>query len=257
MKKRGQLTIFIIVGVIIIAGVSLFYLISSGKIAKIGGQPGTENMDGFLASCMKDNVIQGVTELSLQGGSLNNPLSTSFKFNDATDPINISYLCYTDADSKPCTNQQPLLFSYFEDNLKQYSQQTVKNCFDSLVSNLGGQGNNVSSSYNDFNVSIKPNLVIININAILTTAKTETQRYDSFQVEIPSNIDETLRVVQDIINTEATSCSYTNFNSLNYPDYDINWYSSLNSSTIYSVRNRQTSDQFNLAVRGCVTPLIS
>lgn len=250
MIKRGQVTIFVIAGILIVAAVAVVILVINGKVPTIG-KPTPSNPEGFLSTCISDNVKQGVNILSEHGGSTNNPLNLNFKFTENSNPISISYLCYSAVNNEECTEKQ-VLFPYFEKNLKGYINDNVKNCFESLVSNLKKQGYGVNDSYEGFNLKIDQKYIDINISAEITAERSVTQRYNGFNLKIPSDIYGMLQTVQGITNTVATTCNFDNYNLIKYPNYDINWSSTVNSSTIFTVRDRNTNSQFNFATRGCV-----
>lgn len=254
VKKRGQVTIFIIVGIIMIGGFIAFFLIFSGKSARVPKESVTANPNSFLATCLINKIRQDINQTAMHGGE--NKLNISFKFDNEENPTRISYLCYENANFLPCVNQVPLLFSYFEGSIKQSSNKDVKKCFDQFISSLKKQGYTVvNQGYNGFQNKIKLGKLVIKINAELTVTKSETKRYQNFEINIPTNIEGVLRVVQDIINKKVTTCRFSYFNLANHPNYDINKYIDSRSSTvIYSVKDRKSKEEFRFAVRGCVIP---
>ena len=254
MKERGQVTIFIILGVALVAGAAVLFAVFSNKAPSLGGQPGPQNMNAYLSTCLQSDVQQGVEALSLEGGSINNSLSTTFQFSNTTPVLNISYLCYTAAfNSTPC-NPPYLLYPFFENNLHDYLSKDVSGCFDSLVSTLKSQGYQVASNYNGFEVYIMPNRIYLNISADVTTNKSSTQRYDSFQAQVPSEVYNMLSLTNDLINQESM-CNLTVSYIFNYPNYQILWYGSSDQSNIFHIVNRQTQEQFNFAVRSCAVQI--
>ena len=252
MRKRGQVTIFIILGVIIVAAaaVAIIVLASRGVIIR---KASSSNPESFLATCLADDVKQGIKILEERGGSTDNPLKVGFKFDDS-QPTNISYLCYSEVNNEPCVEEQ-VLFPYFETNLARYLGDDIQTCFGQLVDNIKKQGYEVQGSYKSSNVSIQTNKVDVNINVEMTLTKSATQRYTSFKISVPSQIHGLLQTTQEILNVVAAKCTFNgNFNAVDYPDYDINSYPTIKESTIYTIQNRQTKDQFNFAAR-CTTSL--
>ena len=256
MKKRGQVAIFIIVGVLIVAGISIFFLVFSNKSPVVPTQQGA-NANSFLSACLANKIRENIDNLSMQGGSLNNPLNVSFKFSSETAPETIGYLCYSGGYYSSCVNQQPMLFPYFENNLKQISDSEVKNCFNQLVSSLKSQGQVTTSSYDNSEYTLYDNKLIINIGAEVTATKTASQEYQNFTVLVPTNMGGILRVAQNIINTVTTTCDFYYALAQNYPNYNIaKYYDSKDSTVIYSVQDKMTGEELRFATRGCVIPLI-
>src|SRR3989338_4569303 len=98
--KRGQITIFIIVGILVVSGVVLFFLYNSNLLPEIGGRQET-NVNAFLNVCLEEKTKEAVEELSLRGGDLNPELHVEFKFMEEGVYRNISYLCYTENKFRP------------------------------------------------------------------------------------------------------------------------------------------------------------
>jgi hypothetical protein len=253
MKKRGQVAIFIILGVLIVAGISVFFLVSSNKPPTSLTQPGV-NVNSFLSTCLTNKIRENINNLSMRGGSLNNPLSVNFEFNGESSPETINYLCYNGGDYSPCVNQQPLLFPYFENNLN-ISDSDVKDCFDQFISNLKSQGQITTSSYNSSDYILYDNKLIINIGAEITTTKASSQEYQNFTVLIPTNMGSILRVAQDVTNKVATTCDFYYALAQNYPNDNIVKYNDLrDAAVIYSIQDKTTNEELKFATRGCVIP---
>ena len=85
-SKRSQVTIFIIVGVLIIAGIALFFLFRQGVIPTIGEKT-TEKPASFLDSCVEEKVRNTINTISEQGGYMKNDLNIKL------DGEEISFLC--------------------------------------------------------------------------------------------------------------------------------------------------------------------
>ncbi|MCH7680743.1 hypothetical protein IID10_15485, partial [candidate division KSB1 bacterium] len=90
-NKSGQLTIFIIVGIFLVASVSLFFLSRAGFIPQLlGGKPET-SANVFLDSCLEEEVDEVIELILRQGGYTENSLYVTFTFTDEGNPEDISY----------------------------------------------------------------------------------------------------------------------------------------------------------------------
>lgn len=256
-KKRGQVTIFIIIGIVIVSAVSLFLLFRGGVIPEIGKARET-NPSAFLDSCIEDKVREAVEVIGLQGGYISNPLHKSFLFKDEESPTDISYLCYNQNDYLPCVNQEPMLIQHLEDEIKSYISDEVNLCFSRLTSSLGRQGYTVDANYEEgnFEVELMPKKVVIEINAELTLTKTgETTKQEDFKISIPSRFYDLIEVVNRIVNGEASSCDFNYvFFIMNNAEFDIDKFKTADSTEIYVIKHEDTNEKFNLAIRGCVIP---
>src|SRR3989344_4678882 len=158
-NSKGQITIFVITAVVIVAIVGLFFIFRTGVIPGIGGGTKETNANAFLSSCIEDKIKESVNLISLQGG-YTEPVSLSvrFKFQEDDAHYNISYLCYTPLSYVPCINQNPLLISHVENEIKNYIFNDFETCFDEMKSGFKRQGFDVApnSKLNNFNVEVMP-----------------------------------------------------------------------------------------------------
>src|SRR3989338_1392512 len=104
MKKRGtrgQLTIFIIVAILVVAIVALLFAFP--KLRTAVGFEKPESPENFIQTCLEDTIKENVELISSQGGSLEP--SPSVEYLDEK----IQYLCYTPQKYQACVVQIPFL----------------------------------------------------------------------------------------------------------------------------------------------------
>lgn len=252
--KKGQVTIFIIIALVIVGGVLLFFMVKGNiKIQTSGG--GDENPNAFLEECLEDPIRESVDLLLLQGGYTNPKLSTEFTFNGESK-INISYLCYTEKDLDGCVAQEPMLFNHLKTEIYDYIKDDVKDCVDSLGTQLDDDGYIVDLTYRDFEINLNPREVDLKIDAeIVLTKSGETTKKENFVVKTPSSIYNLALVVQEVVSREAENCDFNYIAYMFfYPEYKIKKIQLYEGSEIYSINLRGENEKFNLAVRGCVIP---
>lgn len=254
MIKRGQVTIFIIVAVVIVAIIALIFLLKGNVIPAIGGKT-EENPGSFLEVCMEDSIREALELISSQGGYVSNPLNKTFKFEDESEFTDISYICYNQGDYAPCVNQEPMLIQHLKNEIKDYVFDDVNDCFDSLMSSLDRQGYDVEIVERGFDIEFEEGKVIVDIDADVTLTKSgETTIQDDFRVIINSKFYDLAIVVQEVINKEASICEFSHYSIYNYPSLDINSYRTTDSSLIYRIKHLESNEEFKFAVRGCVIP---
>ena len=255
MKKSGQVTIFIIAGILIITAVVFFFLFRQGVIPGIGEKP-EENPGGFLEVCIEDNLIEGIELISSQGGYAENPLNRTFRFSDEKDFTDISYLCYNNNNYLPCINQEPMLIQHLKAEVKNYVLDDVKKCFDNLVLSLGRRGYVVDAAYNGFEVEFAEKKIIIGIDGeIILTKSGETTKQENLEIIIQSRFYDLAVVVQEIVSQEARFCHFEHLGfMLFYPKFNIEKFRTGDGIIIYTVQHKDTQEEFKFAVRGCVIP---
>ena len=253
LNKRGQITIFIILAVLIVAGVVLFFIFKGKSNEKPSSSQETINPESFLKSCIDDKVRETLKTLSYQGGYIKNPLSIKFKF--GSEPFyNISYLCYTSANYLPCAVQQPSLITHIEKEIYNEIKDEMQSCFDNLVDSYGEKDYSVDEKYNNFAVDLVEDRLKINLDATLTLTKTgEVLRKKDFKMNFPTELYDVLFVSNEIISQEAKYCSFNYVGYMMvYQDYEIDKQNAPQETRIYSVTHKITNEKFRFATRSCV-----
>jgi len=272
MNKKGQVTIFIIIGIVLVSIVATFFLFRSGILPSIGGEA-EKNPNAFLQSCLQDKIMDGVKLISIHGGDIEPQLlSIPFKFEANSEPMNISYLCYTSNYYLLCNPQQAMLISHIEEELHNYISEDVADCFNRLGASLEKGGFEADLSYRSFEVNMNDGKIIIPIDAGIVLTKTEeTKKYENFSFIIPSKIYDLAFVAQEIVNAESTNGEFkiddltaypqlVNKNTANeefnynlaYAEFDINKLKTTDSAVVYKIKHIDSKEEFYFAVRGSV-----
>src|SRR3989338_8642552 len=101
-SKRGQMTIWIIVAMVLVLAIVLFFLLR-GEITPKVGEKIEENPKSYIASCVKKNVEEAV-EIMLPHGGFISPEHTKLYNN-----ITVAYLCYNSLYYDLCISEHPIL----------------------------------------------------------------------------------------------------------------------------------------------------
>lgn len=253
MNKRGQLTIFIVAGVLVVGAIAFYFLFRQGLIPAIGG--GREiNPNSFMESCIQDKVNEAVNLILVQGGNTNPKLYKKFKFSNEDKGFNISYLCYNKNSYDRCINQAPMLVDHIETEIKNYIEDDVQICFNKLVENLEKQDYKVDKNYNGFDVKLIFDGVMLLIDGEIGLARNdESLKMQNVGVIIPTNFYELVLIAKSILNSETEYCEF-NVNSymIIYPEIKIDLFKDSIGEKIYTIRNRNIDNYFRFAVRGCI-----
>lgn len=254
-SKRGQITIFIIIALVVVAVISAVILYKRGLLPDIGGTKDI-NPDSFMESCLQKKIKEGINILYDQGGNINPTLYRKFQFTNETKPSNISYLCYTQNYYVPCINQAPMLIQHIKSEIEDYISYDTRSCFDELTSKLEKQKYVVDAKYNGFEIELDPNKVITNIDAeLILTKNDETTDKKGFKVFASSKIYDLSVLVQEIISQEARFCNFEDLGfMILYPEFEIDKFRTGDSTIIYTVGDRETGEKIKFAVRSCIIP---
>jgi len=246
--KRGQVAIFVVVAIALVAVILLVFLIRP-EITNIA--PTEFSPNGFLKECIKPTIDDGIETLSKQGGYENPEGFVS------RDDVKIKYLCYTNQFYETCQIQQPFIKNHFESELKEIVRPVADNCFNSLKSEYERQGFGVSSLGSTVDVDISSGVIRVGFDAPTTITKDTTRTFDGFEVVIESEMYDLLLTADSIIEFEATyGDSETTLYMQYYPDLVIRKPTSSvdYGTTIYTVENVVTGEEFTFASRSLVFP---
>lgn len=247
--SRGQVTIFIILGIIIVAAGLLVY--SFYPQIKSTVSTTEENPPSYIRSCVEDDLKSAVDKVSLQGGSIN-PDNNSLLYENNK----IEYLCYTSEYYRTCIVQQPMLMQHIESELKNAIQNTVDSCFNSMKDSYQKKGYDVTLTPGDENVYLLPQgvIAIFNYTAALTKGGS-TDRYDSFSVSLNNHLYDLVTTAESIISFEAvygaaeTTTYMTYYHHLKVEKILRDFY-----GKVYIITDRDTGDKFQFASRSQMWP---
>ncbi len=250
--KKGQVTIFIIIAIIIVALAFLIYSFYPQIKSTIGGEE--KNPQAYIQSCIEKDIKDAADKLSLQGGSISPQNYLLY------DDSKVEYLCYTTeygcSPSGCCVVQQPLLKRHIELEIKKQIENNVISCFSSLQSSYEKKGYGVKLTPGDKRVELLPKRIAATFNYSLTLTKSSTQKYDSFVVTINNNLYELVAIADSIIDWETTygDAEVTTYMAY-YPDLKVEKKSGEGGSgKIYILTDRNTGNKFQFASRSRVLP---
>ena len=240
MKKKGQVTIFIIVGIVIVISILSFFLFI--KPNYFSGKSASLNFEG----CVKDSVEQGIQQLEKKAGSIN-PAFTLMHLGEK-----ITYLCYTNEFYKTCTVQNPLIKQHFENELTTAIKESINICYSNSVGNLRAEGHEVISGEVSYEVNLELGVVRVSIDAPTNVG---ALKFKKFNVEFNSPIYEMIMLATSLIQTESKSGETdTNYIMLLYPDYLIEKKEQGDGTRIYTIGSKLFGNKFKFAVRSLVFP---
>ncbi len=252
--NRGQTTIFIIIGIMIIIGIILYFVLTNGiKIPSISNRDINPNI--FLTTCIEDKVQETANIISMNGGYVEPKFAKNFSF-DKEGYRNISYLCYNQNFYLPCINQEPMLISHIKEEIKNEIKEDVEACYRSLISNLKENNYEIKSEYRGFNVELGPKRikVIIDVDISMLREGVNSKQTD-FVVQVNNNLYDLAIIAQEIVSQEAEYCNFETqgFMILN-PEFKVQRFNTGDLETIYRIELRKSGEEFRFAVRGCVIP---
>jgi len=186
MKKKGQVTIFIIIAIILIAAVALYFVLRD-KISVDKIPTEVEPVYINIISCLEETATEGVEYLALHGGYYEVPKSLSIAY-FAED---IPYYYLNSKTYVPSVER-------VEGELENYIHNYLSNCL-----NFGGfkdQGYEIREEDLLVSINIKEDKIKTKLDYPVTITKGKsTKRLRKFEVEIDSNVKKLLGVSEEIV----------------------------------------------------------
>ncbi|MEK6936662.1 MAG: hypothetical protein AABW58_01170 [Nanoarchaeota archaeon] len=211
MEKRGQVTVFAIVGVVIAALVVLFLAVRNQVY--IGGSTIEDLEKEFpqiqehVESCLSVSGKKYVELIGKQGGYLTTNPGTFRQYKG----IGINYLCYNIDGIPQCSNRGLRLVD-IKSSLENGMKDEVNNCLD--IDQFDKIGLDVSRGNLKLDADIGEDVVVLNLDLPVKISRKdlETQR-NSFSAELDYPLGRLYNSAKDIVDSEAV---YGNIDTLTY-----------------------------------------
>jgi len=245
-QKKGQVTIFIILGIVIVLAILAVFFFREDIIQIFKGDVEVQIQ---ISSCVKEAIEPSIPKILDNAGDLEPELKIRYHGEE------YNYLCYQKSDYLSCINTHPLLKKTATEALIEDTQEKVENCFTEVIEDLEARGYDVEEGELGYFLKLVPGDIIVTLKKTLEISREDTtESYEDFSFEITSRTYELLSLNSEIVNQEAQYC-YFDYNSymLLYPKYTITR-TDYNFSKIYTILHEETNEKTKFAVRSCVIP---
>jgi hypothetical protein len=247
-NKKGQVTIFIILAIVIIAVLAFLFIPRLNEFI-VPVSPG----DLVPKSCVEKAVRESLN-LSMEHGGKANP-ELFFRYNNQS----INYLCYTSQWYKTCLMQMPLVKQAIESDVQTLSQQKIASCINNMLSQLNSRGYQTQiKGTKTAIVSIIPGSIIVDFNFTLTLTKadqTQTLLPARFRTEFSSASYDIIMIASSILNFEARfGDSYPESFMSFYPNMKIEKKKQDDGSKVYILQDTDTNERLLFATRSLAWP---
>jgi hypothetical protein len=244
MSRKGQVTIFVILALILVAVVVIIFAFPEVNVFSDSVNPGQ-----YLKSCIEPEINVIKDTLSSQGGYANPTHYTFYQ------DVKLQYLCYISESYLPCVVQQPLLLKHVEKEVKNYIEPRAKQCLQDLKNQYERKGYDVKSSSSEIKISVISGKILVDFLAPLTVTKETTQTFQKFAVSVDSSWYDLILTAVSVIQYESTlGDSETGLYILYYPNLKIEKTRRDDGTTIYQISDVTTDDRFDFATRSLIWP---
>jgi hypothetical protein len=257
-SKRGQITIFIIVGILIVVAVILLLMLFNK--ARPDPQVNViEDPEGFLEQCVNEHVEIAVEQIIENGGYVHVPEWTMdfgypkgyYKQGIFED---VPYLCYTAINYARGIVTEPVLISHLEEEIYNFIEPRIEDCFEDFEATLIRE--NYETDFDEgfeFNVELIPGDVRVEIDKKIELKRTgEFERYDDFEINFETSIYDLAILIQEIIRQEVRMCNSDYIDLMRANTWaKIEKYQT-GDNKIYFVEDTRNGIEMVFALRNCV-----
>ena len=240
MKKRAQVAIFVIVGLMIVSAILIYFLLVNPSTSLTGSA--TLDFD----ACVQEVVDDAIDELGANAGYVDPELTYRYNGDEFT------YLCYTNEYYEAGTIQKAFLKQFFEDSLELKTKEGIESCYDNSIKDLKDQGYEVAEGDVDYNISLEPSMVSVQIKA---PTSVEGKGYTNFLVVSAVPIYDILMIATSIVQYETRfGDSDTDSLRLLYPDFSFRKVKRSDGTKVYFIESYDVGTVFKFASRSYAYP---
>ncbi len=249
INRKAQAAIWIILAIVLVGSMILFFTIERNSVVTTGQDRGL-NPESFIDRCVRENTNRVIDLILPKGGFLEDTNTKLF------NNINVSYICYNRGNYGVCINQHPLLLNEIRQEIVKGISPEIESCFRDLRLEAENRNWNVELGDMKIEVNLAPKKVFTEITrkAILTKGDT-VQIFEKFESEFNSPIYDLGNVAIEIASQEAKYCyfEYVGYQIL-HPEFDIRKTAMSDSTKIYTIRDKYSNKEMNIAIRSCAIP---
>jgi len=255
-SKRSQVTIFIIIGIILLVGIAVIFLAFKDHFLPEKNIPW--DVRQTMEKCIKDSANDAVKEIISQGGYSDNTIVS--KENILFEETRIPILCLTSGYDELCTNLEPMLIQNSEKEIKEIITPKIESCFSELETQLK-KTYSYQAETTFIDVKIVPSYVDLIVKKKITIQKSnQTENFEDFSQKINNVLYDSIILTNEIINEELNcDCSIESCNADiiklngNNRNFEITKpVFSNNNEEVYIIKEISSGDKFQFAVRNCV-----
>ncbi len=243
--KKGQVSIFIILGILIVVVLLLLFSRDAGFDTIFAKQSPYQEIEG----CAQTAIQEGLDILMLQGGVIES--ENYFMY----EGKKIDYVCYSENEYENCIMQKPILTNTIRDELEEYSTPKIKSCLNSVKNDLERKGYSVVMRDPEIVIELVPDNVLVDMNLGLRIEKTGVESFDHIRTGIKSKIYNFALITSSISQWETRYGDSETLNyMLYYPSLKVEKKKQGDGTTVYILTDRDTDEKFYFASRSIAIP---
>ena len=258
-NKKGQITIFVIIALILVVTLALvFVLIKTPSTGISADKPDTSK--SYITKCARDALSEAESLVIPHGGFLDTSTTNFVRYSGR----DVLWLCYTSDYETKCRNKHPMLQQEIERQLENYVKPKIEECFSTMKTQLRNYDYKDEPLYLD--IKIIPTKTYMNITKKISYKINEqTINIEKFDSSINSPLYDFVSIANEISNQELRNC-----NCIDACNADIFELNRLNPAfairkpavggdgeEVYTITEISSGKEFDLAIRNCVDKIMT
>jgi hypothetical protein len=247
--KRGQVTIFIIIGILIVAAI-LLALYFTGKISFVNTP--SENPEAYLRNCMMTSAKEA-EKIVLESNGHPQVNSTNYVFYNKEK---IPYACTVSEFYAKCIPQDPGFFSYITRLMENKVARDTENCLNTLVEDFEDKGYVVQVDPGNTTLRIQKESIYVDFGRrIYATRDQDSKQIANIDATYGTKLYSIIKLEQTIVNYESTICDFNKNNWMKYDNSVMIFTTRTSDQTkIYTLKERLTGREIKFAIKTCLLP---
>jgi len=247
-NKGGQVTIFVILAILIVAVLVIIFLPNIRKLVTPATAP-----EIITQNCLGKNIKVVLNETLMHGGVLKPELYFLYK------NVTLDYLCYTGEWYKTCIMQKPLLKQEIENQVTQSIQASVQKCISDAEQTLVNRGYDVKTTgTKKVSLELQPEKAVVSVDVSMTIKKDDlSQTYPSsnFRTSFTTGAYDMIMIASSIQNFEARYGDSTPETYMAiYPNIKVQKLKQSDGTKVYIITNRESGEVLQFATRSLAWP---
>lgn len=251
-NKRGQITIFVITSLVIVILVILFFALRYSLYQDTTISQDINAPNQYISECVSNHVNEASKIILQNGGYIS---KSDYKNSKEFEYEEVPYLCYTDDFYLRCKTQEPVLISHLNEEIHNYMDEKIDECFDAFKEDLISDGFDITlDQEKSFIVELMTRKVRVKITKNLEFEKAgEKKLFSKITSSTVSPLYDMALTVQRITEEESKYCNsnYVKMMRGNI-ELEIDKFQTGNDNKIYTITDTKTDSIWRFAVRGCV-----
>jgi hypothetical protein len=227
MKKRGQITVFVIIAIVIIAIIATIIILNNkSNIFNNKNSPEIANVNLYIQGCAEQRALDAVRLVGLQGGYVNLPkdyLKTNFS--------SVAYGYYEGKNTLPTKTT-------IEKEINYYIESTTQYCIDSV----DFPEYNITLGKPSSSTKIEDNQVLVTLKlpATISKAKKTYSIEGPYEIQVPIRLGKIYSTAELIIDNEINNPDNIELSRLSSLDYNVTIVPVTNTQIIYIITEKKS-----------------